>query len=178
MDALKQLLQDILLQLNYLPRALILLVPLCMAWLFVEDNRGRVLARLRVLLRRGWVIAFILYAALLLTSTVLGRTTIRPYASVFKNFFLRSDPAWNNEIYENILLFIPYGFLLLQAVRPSRPLRCALTVSLLTTVLIELTQLLLWLGEFQLSDIVHNTLGGLIGYVIWRFVRLFSKKHE
>lgn len=40
-------------------------------------------------------------------------------------------------------------------------------VSFFTSLVIEGAQLLFWLGSFQLSDLFHNTLGGVIGWALW-----------
>ena len=74
---------------------------------------------------------------------------------------------WNNEIIENILLFIPLTLLFLNAFNPEKPWKASLILSACATGFIELSQLLFWLGEFQLADIFHNIIGGLVGCGIW-----------
>ena len=44
---------------------------------------------------------------------------------------------------------------------------CPLLFSLLLTILIETTQMMLNLGQADLTDIVANVLGGVLGYVVY-----------
>ncbi len=115
---------------------------------------------------------FLFYLSFLLISTVFARERINPCGYVLTHFgFRRNDVVWNNEIIENILFFIPYSVFFLAAFRPAKPLLSAFTVSAVTSCVIELSQLILWLGEFQLSDIFHNILGGIIGCGLWLAVK-------
>lgn len=159
--------KDILSESKHIPKALLLAVILAAAYLFLRENRGRVKEKLLQLLKQGWLAAFLFYLAYILTGTIFSRQNTNPYKCILDNFGFRDDVQWNEEIVENILLFIPYVFLYLQAFRPPKPWRSALLLSVSTTAFIELTQLLFWLGSFQLADIVHNILGGMIGYAIW-----------
>ena len=110
------------------------------------------------------------YLSFLLISTLLSRDTTNPYRNVFAHFGFRKDVKWNNEIIENILFFIPYSLFFLAAFRPEKPWRDTLILSASTTCVIEFSQLLFWLGDFQLSDIFHNILGGMIGCLLWCLV--------
>ena len=151
-------------------------MPLCLCYLYIRDNRGQMRRKLRGLLRQGWVLLFILYLALLLTVTVYSRSTTNPYRSVLLHFGFRQDASWNNEIIANTLLFIPYSLLYLRAFRPARPFRDSMLATAAATCFIELAQLVFWLGEFQLSDLFHNMLGGLIGYALWRLIPIARRR--
>ena len=143
------------------------------------DNRGRIRARLRELLKRPWLIAFLLFTGYLLTSTLLSRSLTNPYKGVLKNLLPGVNSTDNREIVENILLFIPYSFLMLQAFKPKKPFRTAAIACAGTTAFIEVSQLLFWLGQFQLADLIYNFLGGMLGWVLWAlFHRIFDKDRE
>ena len=112
---------------------------------------------------------FLFYLSFMLISTVLFRRHVDPLRNVLSHFgFRRGNVMWNNEIIEHILFFIPCTVLFLEAFRPARPWTAALAVSAATTCTLEVSQLILRLGEFQLSDIFHNILGGMIGCVLWQ----------
>ena len=107
---------------------------------------------------------FVFYLSFLLISAVLSRRQTNPMGSVFSHFWFRKgDVVWNNEIIENILCFIPYTVLFMAAFRPARPWAATLAVSAATTCILEVSQLGFRLGEFQLSDMFYNILGGMIG---------------
>ena len=103
----------------------------------------------------------------MLVSTVFSRKITKPYGRVFNDFGIMVNGKINREFLENVLLFIPCSFLYLQAFKPQKPMKSALVMVTFTTAFIELTQLLFWLGQFQISDLVHNILGGLIGIGVW-----------
>ncbi|MBO4687403.1 MAG: VanZ family protein [Clostridiales bacterium] len=71
------------------------------------------------------------------------------------------------EIILNILLFVPLGFLVPVRIEKMRHLWKILLLACLFSLSIEIAQLILHMGWFDTSDIVHNTLGACIGYVIW-----------
>lgn len=81
-------------------------------------------------------------------------------------------------IFGNVAVFIPFGF----AVPLLYPgLRGGLWVPLLTlgsSLIIETLQLLLRVGCFDVDDLLLNTLGGCIGYLIfYLFLRHRRHKH-
>ncbi len=77
---------------------------------------------------------------------------------------------------ENILLFIPYGFLYCAAFRKKWPVVGASLVGFVTSLGIETMQLVTKRGIFQLDDIITNAAGALVGALLYCFVRLFQKK--
>ena len=72
------------------------------------------------------------------------------------------------QVYSNIILFIPVGFLLgIKTGWKCIPLATGISV------LIELIQLLTKRGLFEFDDIIHNTAGAVIGFGLW----ILLKKH-
>lgn len=150
-----------------IPRAVVLAALLAIAYLYFSENGKQAQKKLHEFLKRKWLIAYLAYLAFILTGTVFARLHTIPYTRIFENFGLRDDPVWNKEIIENVVLFIPYTFLYMHAFKPKNGIKAALTVTAATSGLIELSQLLFWVGSFQFSDIFHNVIGGMIGYLIW-----------
>ena len=64
---------------------------------------------------------------------------------------------------QNILFFIPYGFLFPWKDNWKRVFVTALVLS----VSIELSQFIFNLGWCEVDDVISNTLGAMIGYWIW-----------
>ena len=167
---------DLLAQAQYIPRALLLTAVLLPACLYIRDHMGSLRASLLPVLKRGWVVLFFLYLSAMLISTIFARPVTNPFQGVLGHFwFWKGYIRWNNEIIENTLFFIPYTFLFLQAAAPKRPVRAAFLLSAATSAAIELIQLVFWLGLFQLSDILYNTLGGMLGCGLW-FVLKWTKR--
>ena len=79
------------------------------------------------------------------------------------------------ECIENLTLFIPFTVLLLYAARErvfqkmtiGSVLWNSTKITFLFSFTIEMLQLFLRLGTWQLSDLFYNTLGGVIGGLIY-----------
>ena len=97
----------------------------------------------------------------------LGKS-IRMYIRYFDKF-----PFWNGfaNLIGNVLVFIPYGFLLPKAYPGCgkwwRVLYCAIG----WVMVIELFQLFSAFGAFDVDDILLNVSGAMIGYLFYAFCR-------
>ncbi|MBQ9719960.1 MAG: VanZ family protein [Oscillospiraceae bacterium] len=78
------------------------------------------------------------------------------------------------DILLNVALFVPMGFLM-PFVLPEKldKWSYALMTGLMFTTVIEATQMLLRLGQADLTDIVTNALGAVIGFFFYRLTRRF-----
>ena len=177
MEVVEILKEDFIRQAGYVPRTIILFAILIPAYLFVAENdKNQIKEKVKDTLKNYKVILFLFWLAFLIMSTIFTRWTEVPYRVVLDGFGFKTAKGWNTDGLENILLFIPYTFHYLWAFHPQKPWKVALTLSLLTTVTIELLQLIFWLGAFQFSDILHNTVGGIIGCGLWRLVRWIKSR--
>lgn len=79
---------------------------------------------------------------------------------------------------ENILLFLPYGFLWGLMRRRKKGLWNALAVGFLTSLGIEFLQLFSGRGVFQTDDMITNTLGAVVGYILYRCVAGSGKAND
>lgn len=70
-------------------------------------------------------------------------------------------------LYGNIIAFIPFGMLLKWARNKNTTFLQAFAYSLGFTLIIEVAQYITKLGVFDIDDILLNTLGGIIGYLIY-----------
>lgn len=87
------------------------------------------------------------------------------------------------DILLNILLYIPLGYLLPflwprlrpPSPQPKRPLswisRPIVLTGFLCSYLTEITQLIFRIGWFELDDIINNTMGCLIGCVLYELIQ-------
>ncbi len=82
-----------------------------------------------------------------------------------------------NNVYpvENILLFLPFGYLLAKRKKGNTSLKYCLAVGLLFSLAIEVLQLITKRGYFQTDDLITNVLGTLIGYGIFKTERKVRK---
>lgn len=73
---------------------------------------------------------------------------------------------------QNILFFIPYGFLFPWKDNWKRVFVTALILS----VLIELSQFIFNLGWCEVDDVISNTLGAMIGWGVIKLIRQIRRK--
>ncbi len=83
----------------------------------------------------------------------------------------------NAFVVENVLLFIPYGFILAWAIVRQRRFMVNLLTGALTSIAVECMQLVTGRGFFQIDDIVTNILGTILGYLCFRLVFRRLDKH-
>ena len=82
-----------------------------------------------------------------------------------------SDPFSSLNLVGNLLAFIPFGvcvpMLLSQKVRLFQKV---FMLSFALSLSFEVTQLVLYIGTFDVDDLILNTCGGVVGYAIYRML--------
>ncbi|WP_343210602.1 VanZ family protein [Anaerolentibacter hominis] len=79
-------------------------------------------------------------------------------------------------IFGNILAFAPFGFMVPVINARYGKFIDVFVLSFLLTLTIETMQLLLKVGVFDVDDLFMNTLGGLLGYGVYRFCKWMMRK--
>lgn len=126
--------------------------------------------------RKVFILVF--YIAMILFRTLLNRDMWRnPVSNVIGVWGLYNENGeLTTEAIENLALFIPFTVLLLwsfhekflgESAKFLRTLWQSVKIVFLFSLTIEFLQLFLRLGTFQLSDLFYNTLGGLVGGLIY-----------
>ena len=83
-----------------------------------------------------------------------------------------------DNLFGNILAFIPFGFLLPLSFKKQKHAGYVLLHSFWLSLGIELFQLVSHFGEFDVDDVILNSFGAVIGFIIYHFVSLIIKKQE
>lgn len=80
----------------------------------------------------------------------------------------------------NIIGFMPFGFLLPLIVKKYDRLKSILKATFILSLTYEILQLLLFeLGSFDVDDLILNTLGGGLGYLVLKIIKLiFNLKNK
>ena len=87
-----------------------------------------------------------------------------------------SDPFSSLNLVGNILAFIPFGIFVPILLSSKVGLfRRVFFFSLALSLSFECTQLVLYIGTFDVDDLILNTCGGVVGYVIYRGIASFSE---
>ena len=106
-----------------------------------------------------------LYILIILWITLFSREPMT--TRIFRGLFWEIEMRYWNNIIQNILLFIPLGFL----IGGKR----GIVAWALLSIGIELTQYIYRLGYCELDDVLNNTIGAAIGSLLFK---KFGKRIE
>ena len=133
--------------------------------------------------KRIQLILFFASCFAILWLTLLSRTPRLDHKLIlrlfwsYRNLFSGRPNGWNEVVQnlENILLFMPFGFFFpWKRKHWSFTMLCGACFSLV----IELTQYFFKLGWCELDDLVCNTLGTFLGFLLWRgLIKLFKERN-
>ncbi|MCM1120435.1 MAG: VanZ family protein [bacterium] len=113
----------------------------------------------------------VMYVAVMLAITYFSRESGSRIGIDLELFSTWGINKRNNAyVVENVLLFIPYGFLLPWARVRQRRFLWNLLTGALTSTGIECMQLITGRGYFQIDDILTNILGTILGYLFYCLV--------
>jgi len=83
---------------------------------------------------------------------------------------------WN--IFGNMLLFLPFGFLLGLVLHGRKGVLTTLFLGFITSFSFEIIQYLYAIGEFDVDDIMLNVLGAMFGFFLCEIInRLVKRTH-
>jgi glycopeptide antibiotics resistance protein len=78
----------------------------------------------------------------------------------------------------NVYLFVPIGLLLPLVCRRANNIWKILFISLILSIFFEAAQYALASGSADIDDVILNTLGGISGLLIFRLIRMLTKKES
>ena len=131
------------------------------------------------------IMALLLLFAIVLNATLFSRIGVyhitHPLAYLWAGwnpFVSDLNPTWNT------IAFMPLGTVIYSYAKNVRGTkmrsRACILISTLaafaTSLFIEATQLIFKIGTFQMSDLLYNTLGGLLGALIFVLLRKISRR--
>ncbi|MDR0840862.1 MAG: VanZ family protein [Christensenellaceae bacterium] len=87
---------------------------------------------------------------------------------------LNGNARW--ELQFNIAVFVPLGFYI-SAIKPNWPLLKRVLAALLTSFLLEAVQFALAIGRSDITDLLMNTLGGIVGITAFCALAKLLGKH-
>ena len=135
-----------------------------------------------VFFRKLFLLAFV--TSLILFRTLLNRNLwMNPLSNVMGGWSLwetvNDERQLTTECIENVIMMVPFSTMVMWTFNVrDKILWQSGKIAFLFSALIELLQVLLRLGTFQLSDIVYNTVGGIIGGVLYYIAIKIRKKTE
>ena len=138
--------------------------------------------------RKLFLLAFV--ASMILFRTLLNRNLcMNPLSNVMGVWgiwkMVNGEQKLTTECIENVIMMIPFTSIVMWTFQEKvcknwkKILWQSGMISFVFSIVIEMLQLLLRLGTFQLSDIFYNTVGGVVGgfiyYAVMKTRRMFSK---
>ncbi len=76
----------------------------------------------------------------------------------------------------NVVVFFPFGYFLPMMTKRCKNFLFVTILTATTSLCIESIQLVCKVGSFDVDDILLNTLGGMIGYLIYRVHQLWFRR--
>ena len=132
------------------------------------------------------VLLFLLFSMMVACITVLDREICpNPLSDVLGGWGYEPEvPSAPSLALENVFMLMPSIYLFLDLVEEriykkftlKNVVCAALKVSFLLSLSIELLQLFLKVGLFQISDLAYNTLGGILSGMLYYFIIQIKKK--
>lgn len=127
-----------------------------------------------------------LFLLVFVTSMILFRTLLNrdlwmnPLSDVMGGWGIwetvNGERQLTTECIENVILMMPFTGMVMWMFDVEKGVVWKSTkLGLIFSVSIEMLQLLLRLGTFQVSDIVYNTLGGMLGGLCYKWERKYTK---
>lgn len=135
--------------------------------------------------RKGMLAVFVSYLFAVAYITVFSRGEENDTSIILINFKMINEAIRTrsleplNHAFLNIAMFVPLGFLF-PMIYPEKltSFTFAAVIGMACTTIIETVQLMLKLGQADLTDIVTNVAGALIGYFIFKIFMRFRKPEE
>lgn len=160
---------------GYLPYGLAVGLPVAVLAVWLMNVRRK--RKQKPPVKRVPVTVFCVYIAVMLAITFLSRESgSRSDVLDMKLFSTWGINDRNNAfVIENILLFIPYGFLYCWNFPRKRGVLRAVFLGAVTSLGIETMQFMTGRGYFQLDDMVTNTLGALLGGLFYAALSAVGK---
>lgn len=161
---IKYIYQDMLSVIRFFPMALIIGIPASIVALWAERKLRGDEKKVRVMPTA----TFCIYFAVIVLITLLSRESGGSKVIDLELFSTWGINKRNNAlVIENVLLFIPYGFISCFAFRGMRHILSCTAFGMATSVGVECLQLVSGRGFFQLDDILTNTLGAMLGCMVY-----------
>ena len=128
-------------------------------------------------------IVFIIYVLIVLKLTIFRETTLEQRAinlTLFTDLVnvYKTGTTWQfvRLFFGNILWFVPWGFMI--PIMKKSDLGFAITTGFLFSFTIELLQYFFKKGLFEIDDLILNTAGVLLGYLLYLLVMNLIKNRR
>jgi Glycopeptide antibiotics resistance protein len=105
---------------------------------------------------------------------------LRPFKEIMRFIKYREELgmlAFASNIFGNVLGFIPLGLIFPIINKKARNFFFIAMISFEFSLLIETVQLVFKVGSFDVDDLILNTLGGMLGYLLFYICNKIRRKY-
>lgn len=149
----------------------------------VNKRRVKVFSAILLVLYMAWL-AYVCFF-----SEKYGRTdsysefryNLIPFNEIRRFFTYRNIIGFHSfmiNILGNVLVFSPFGFFVPVISLKHRSVLKVVPLTLCLSLIIETIQLVCRVGSFDVDDLILNTLGGLIGYIVFTIFNTIRLKNK
>jgi glycopeptide antibiotics resistance protein len=127
-------------------------------------------------LRYSATLLLIEYVFLIFCSTVIFRAVSATRQYDFHPFWSYDRPELLVENIMNVFVFVPVGMILGSLLKVKGSWLVALLIGCSISITIEALQFWFMKGFSEVDDVMHNTLGCVIGYIAYKSMSVVSKR--
>ena len=150
---------------NIWPMLVVFIVAIAMIrFFYLRNHRERFCLHKELSYLFSIIYIWLLFEILTMTELNSGSgINLIPFSEITRYEF--GTTMFNYSIFGNILIFIPFGYLVGEYVNPQK-IWPVLITTLVTSLTIEFVQLQIG-RSFDIDDILLNVVGGIIGYLLY-----------
>ena len=122
------------------------------------------------------IYAFLLFHIVTTTDFISYSNNFIPFKEILR--YKITSPLFYRNVIGNIAVFIPFGYLITDIIymlTKKSNIFMSLIYIFITSLSIEIIQMFIG-RSFDIDDILLNTLGGLIGILIYKLIHLFTRR--
>lgn len=101
--------------------------------------------------------------------------TIKLYIHYYSHFTFKS---WFLNLFGNIIMFIPFGYILPIICSYFRRFIPIFILGLFTTCSVEILQNYLRVGEMDIDDVILNITGVILGFILYKIVDTIVRRYQ
>lgn len=122
------------------------------------------------------IYAFLLFHLVTTTDFISYSNNFIPFKEIMR--YKMTSPLFVRNVIGNIAVFVPLGYIITDSIyilTNKSKFYISLAYVIITSLSIEVIQL--FIGRtFDIDDIILNTLGGLIGIIIYKLIHLITRR--
>lgn len=146
-----------------------------------HKKRLRILGKILFVLYLGFLLYFLIFSDWYgRTGTQEYRYNLAPFKEIRRFWEYREELgvfAVFTNLFGNILIFTPFGFFISMASK-TRGFFMTLFYSFGLSLCVEVFQLLTKVGSFDVDDLLLNTVGGVLGYILFLICNGIRRKND